>query len=159
MGLVGKFGGIGLGLGTMTGTGMIIGAATYGGLKAITDKDATALGAIGLGTLGGVGVSATVGGIGLSVGGTAFSIGMGSMATAGGIVGLGIYGLTKIFSHTSQPTKLYRNLQYLEAITLEYEEERKWADLESGYLGIEAELQALKATLLQDNNSGQTTVS
>ncbi len=149
MGLVGSFGGIGLGLGTMTGAGVIIGASTYGAYQAIRDEDATALWAIGLGALGGVGISATVGGMGLSVGGTAFGIGMSSMAAAGGIIGLGIYGLTKIFTNESRETKMYRNLQFLEKITREYEEERKWADLESGYLGIEAELQAMKATLKQ----------
>ena len=147
IGLVGQFGGIGLGIGTMTGTGAMIGAATYGAFTAIKESDVTVLGAIGLGTMGGAGFSASVGGMGLSVGGTAFGIGMGSMAVAGGIVGLGIYGLTKIVTNASKTSKIYRNLDYLETITREYEEERKWRDLESGYLGIEAELQALKASL------------
>jgi hypothetical protein len=151
IGLVGKFGGIGLGLGTMTATGIMIGAATYGALTAIIEEDVTALAAMGLGTLGGVGLSATVGGMGLSVGGTAFGIGMTSMAAAGGIIGLGIYGLTKIVSDGGRDAKIYRNLEFLETITREYEEERKWADLESGYLGIDAELQALKIAIANPN--------
>lgn len=147
VGLVGNFGGIGLGLGAMTGTGAILGAATYGAFQAIASEDTTALGAIGLGSLGGVAVSATMGGMGLSVGGAAFGIGMGSMAAAGGVLGLSVYGLTKILTNGNKEAKMYRNLSYLEEITREYEEERKWRDLESGYLGIEAELQALKASL------------
>ncbi|GBF82172.1 hypothetical protein [Aphanothece sacrum] len=151
MGLVGKFGGIGLGLGTMTATGLMIGAATYGALTAIIEEDTTALAAMGLGTLGGVGISATVGSMGLSVGGTAFALGMTSMAAAGGIIGLGIYGLTKIVSDGTRDSKIYRNLEFLATIIREYEDERKWADLESGYLGIDAELQALKIAIANPN--------
>ncbi len=150
IGLVGQFGGIGIGFGAMTGVGAIMGAATYGAYTAIEESDTTVLGAIGLGTLGGVGLSATVGGMGLSVGGTAFGIGIGSMAVAVGFVGLGMYGLTKILTNGHKEAKMYRNLYYLEEITREYEEERKWRDLESGYLGIEAELQALKASLKEE---------
>ncbi|MGK7957452.1 MAG: hypothetical protein AB4063_19690 [Crocosphaera sp.] len=150
MGLVGGFGGIGLGLGTMTGTGAILGAATYGTFTAIKESDPVALGAIGLGTVGGIGISATVGGMGLGVGGTAFSIGMGTMAFAGGIVGLGIYGISKMFTNNKQ-ARMYRTLDYLETITREYEEEQKWRDLESGYLGVDAELEALKASLGLNN--------
>jgi hypothetical protein len=142
MGLVGKFGGIGIGVGTMMGVGAVTGAAIYGASKAIEDRDAMAISAIGLGTLGGAGVSAAVGGMGLSVGGTAFGIGMGAMAATGGVVGLGIYGLCRIFQGTNSQNKLYSNILTLEQITKEYEEEKCWANLE-----VEEELQALKATI------------
>ncbi|MGB5772850.1 MAG: hypothetical protein WBM32_23725 [Crocosphaera sp.] len=57
-------------------------------------------------------------------------------------LGLGIYGLTKIFTNNSQQANLYRNLDFFEKITREYEEEAMWRDLE-----IDSELQALKASI------------
>lgn len=97
MGLVGSFGGIGIGMAPVAAAGAVVGAAAYGGLNAIADADVTAVGAIGIGALGGAGVSATVGGMGLAGGFGAVGIGMGTMAAAGGVVGLGAYGLYKAF--------------------------------------------------------------
>lgn len=141
IGLVGGFGGVGIGIGTMTGIGTLTGAAAYGTFKAIQESDTTALATLGLGTIGGIGVSATVGGIGLSFSGTAIGLGMGSMAVAGGVVGLGLYGLAKMLNPCNT-NKLYQNLDCLDQITREYEEEKFWTDLE-----IEEELQALKASM------------
>ncbi|MCU0533309.1 MAG: hypothetical protein MUD14_05365 [Hydrococcus sp. Prado102] len=83
-----------------------------------------------------------VGGMGLSVGGTAFGIGMGAMATAGGVVGLGIYGLCRMLQRSNSQTKFYSNMLALEQISREYEQEKRWANLE-----VEEELQALKFTI------------
>ena len=47
------------------------------------------------GATSGAALSATLGGMGLAVGGTAVSIGMGSVAAAGTVVGLAAYGLKK----------------------------------------------------------------
>lgn len=142
IGLVGGFGGIGIGVGTMMGVGAVTGAAIYGAGKALEDRDAMALSAIGLGTLGGISVSAAVGGMGLSVGGTAFGIGIGTMAATGGVIGLGIYGLCRMFRGTNEQTKLYSNMLALEEITREYEEKQFRAKLE-----IEEELEELKAEI------------
>ncbi|MGB3241076.1 MAG: hypothetical protein WBB29_22520 [Geitlerinemataceae cyanobacterium] len=98
IGLVGSFGGIGLGMAPVTVAGAVLGSAAYGAFGAISDGDMAAFGAIGLGTVGGIGVSATIGGMGFSVGGSAIGIGMGTMAFTGGIVGLGMYGLYKAFT-------------------------------------------------------------
>lgn len=144
IGLVGSFGGIGIGMGIMTGVGAIAGAAAYGTAQAVTDKDATVIGAIGLGSLGGIGVSTTVGGIGLGIGGTAIGLGVGSMALAGGVVGLGIYGIGKIFNTHQVSSNYWKNVQFLQQITEEYETERLWLELEQS-INIEEDLNSLKA--------------
>jgi WD40 repeat protein len=97
MGLAGGFGAFGIGMAPVTVAGAVAGAAAYGAFCAIADGDSAAFGAIGMGALGGVGVSATVGGMGLAGGFGAVGIGMGTMAAAGGVVGLGVYGLYKAF--------------------------------------------------------------
>ena len=105
MGIVGGFGGLGIGIAGMTAAGTVVGFAVYGAVKGIEDGDALGFAAIGLGAMAGANISATIGVIGVSFGGSAFGIGMGSMAAMGGIFGLGIYGLAKMFSssHTSEP--------------------------------------------------------
>ena len=97
MGLAGGFGAVGIGMAPVTMAGAVAGAAAYGAFCAIADGDSAAFGAIGIGALGGAGVSATVGGMGLAGGFGAVGIGMGTMAAAGGVVGLGVYGLYKAF--------------------------------------------------------------
>ena len=105
IGIVGGFGGLGIGITGMTTAGTVVGSAVYGAVKGIEDGDALGFAAIGLGAMAGANISATIGGIGVSFGGSAFGIGIGSMAAMGGIFGLGIYGLAKMFSssHTSEP--------------------------------------------------------
>ena len=102
VGIVGGFGGIGIGIAGMTAAGTVIGSAVYGGYRGIQQGDNTAFVAIGLGGVAGAGVYSAIGGVGLSFGGSAVGIGMGSMAAAGGIFGLGIYGLAKMFSATQR---------------------------------------------------------
>ncbi|MGL5943197.1 MAG: hypothetical protein ACRC2S_23105 [Waterburya sp.] len=68
IGIVGGFGGVGIGMTGMTAAGTVLGAAVYGAFQGIEDGDATAFAAIGLGAIGGAGVSATIGGIGVSFG-------------------------------------------------------------------------------------------
>jgi WD40 repeat protein len=94
---VGGFGGVSIGMAPVTVVGAVAGAAAYGAFKALQDGDVAAVGAIGIGALGGAGVSATVGGMGIAGGFGAVGIGMGTMAAAGGVVGLGAYGLYKAF--------------------------------------------------------------
>ncbi|MBD2577958.1 hypothetical protein [Oscillatoria sp. FACHB-1406] len=142
MGLIGSFGGMSLGMGIMTGAGAMVGAATFGGLEALKTGDATALGAIGIGALGGVSVSATIGGMGLSVGGAAMGIGMGTMAVVGGVFGLGIYGLHKAIVGSDRSYNFYENWLALEVICREHEDEQRWRSLE-----VERELEILKQTI------------
>jgi hypothetical protein len=66
MGLAGGFGAVGIGMAPVTVAGAVAGAAAYGAFKAIADGDSAAFGAVGIGALGGAGVSATVGGMGLA---------------------------------------------------------------------------------------------
>ncbi|MGA9378675.1 MAG: hypothetical protein WBV73_07880 [Phormidium sp.] len=73
MGLVGGFGGIGIGFAPVAAAGGVVGAATYGAFQAIGEGDATAFGALGIGAVGGVGFYSAVGGMGLSFGGTAIN--------------------------------------------------------------------------------------
>jgi hypothetical protein len=159
IGLVGSFGGIGLGIGAMTGVGAIAGGAIYGGLHAIETGDQTGYLALGLGTIGGASLYSTIGGVGLGVGGTAFGLGMGAMAVSGGVVGLGIYGLAKMFNDTSSKecfTETYTRIEekisdqeaYNQAMMeldpklAEFAWEQKWGDIE-----VEDELNQLKEKL------------
>jgi hypothetical protein len=57
--------------------------------------------------------------VGVAVKGTAFGVGVGSMAIAGGLVGLGIYGLMKMLSPTYSDDNFYRNLEFFDRITRE----------------------------------------
>ncbi len=97
MGLAGGFGAIGIGMAPVTVAGAVAGAAAYGAFKAIADGDSAAFGAIGIGAAAGAGMSASIGGMGLAGSFGTVGIGMGTMAAAGGVVGLGVYGLYKAF--------------------------------------------------------------
>lgn len=142
MGLVGGFGGVGIGMTPVAAAGGVIGAAAYGAVQAIEEGDTAALAAIGIGAVGGAGVSAAVGGMGLAIGGNAVGIGMGAMTAAGGVVGLAAYGVYKIINQAEAEKNLHRNLQTLAEITNEYEDKKRWIDLE-----IDAELEAMKAQM------------
>lgn len=146
-GIVGGFGGLGLGLGAMMGTGAIAGSALYGGIKAIEDGDHSALGFTGVGAIGGMATYAVVGGMGLSMGGTAVGIGMGTMAMAGGIIGLGVYGIAKMVGVGNSAQNYYENAYLLGKITQEYEENKMWQNLE-----LEDELEYLKLKVKQKQN-------
>lgn len=86
--------------------GALTGAALYVVIKAIVEGDASSLGAAATGAIAGAGVSAAIGGVGVSVGGTAFGVGMASMAGVGAIAGLGIVGLNRLFQQGIDPEKL-----------------------------------------------------
>lgn len=144
IGLVGSFGGMSLGAFPLATAGAIVGAAASGAIAAIQDRDAVAITAVGIGTLGGVATYSAVGGVGLGIGGTAFGIGMGTMATLGGIVGLGVYGVAKMLGGSNNTTQLYANLQAIAALTAEYELEQKFIALETD-IEVEKELAKLKA--------------
>ncbi len=96
MGLVGGFGGVAVGAAPVVAAGAVVGTAAYGAKKALEEGDATALGAIAAGAVGGAGVSAVVGGMGLAVAGTAIGIGMAPVVAAGAVVGLAGYGIKKL---------------------------------------------------------------
>ncbi len=157
MGLAGGFGAVGIGMAPVTVAGAVAGAAAYGAFKTIAQGDSVPLGAIGIGALGGAGVSAAVGGMGLSFSGTAVGIGMGSMAAVGGVVGLGLYGIAKIIDRAGngetaaqafdrmEEKVLWQDaysqaLMELDPVLAEVVWKQKFAALE-----VEEELKALKA--------------
>jgi len=165
MGLVGGFGGVGIGMAPVAAAGGVVGAAAYGAFCAIGEGDAAAFGAIGIGAVGGIGVSSVIGGMGLSFGGTAVGIGMGTMAAAGGVVGLAAYGIAKLIDQTGSGetaaqafSRMEEKVLQMEAYTsalIELEAElsgeawmQKFAALE-----IEDELKALKAQTRKKNSS------
>lgn len=139
MGLAGGFGAIGIGMAPVTVAGAVAGAAAYGAFKAIADGDSAAFGAVGIGALGGAGVSATVGGMGLAGGFGAVSIGMGSMAAAGGVIGLGLYGIAKLIDQSG-------NRETAAQVFNRMEEKVLWQDAYTQAL-LELELGALEVTL------------
>ena len=162
IGIVGGFGGIGMGMVGMTAAGTVIGSAIYGAVEGIENRDVTAFAAIGLGAIGGAGVSATIGGVGVSFSGSALGLGMGSMAAMGGIFGLGIYGLAKMFSSSySEPIAetfsrmeeriIYEEAYYRAMIELsptlaELSWKQKFTELE-----VAEELEVLKAQIEAKN--------
>lgn len=163
VGIVGGFGGIGLGMTPLMGVGAVAGAATYGIFRAISDQDPVVWGAISLGTIGGMAVSAGVGGIGVGFAGTAVGVGMGTLGVFGGVVGLGLYGIGKLIDGAEESSsQAYERISerwdeqlshqefYLQALlelTPEYHEncwKQKFSELE-----INEELAELKAKLQQ----------
>ena len=164
VGIVGGFGGIGIGLVGMTATGAVVGSAIYGAAQGIGDGDSSAFAAMGLGAIGGAGIASTIGGVGISFGGSAFGIGVGSMTAMGGVFGLGIYGLAKMFansSNTKEPigttfNRMEEKISYMEAYCQAMMElnplfsdllwEQQFAELE-----IDEELKTLKAQIKAKN--------
>ena len=106
VGLVGGFGGVGIGMIPMIGAGVVVGAATYG-FKSMVQGDRMAIGAFGLGAIGGVGISASIGGMGLAGSFGAIRVGAGVMGLAGGVVGLGLYGAAKMLD-SSPPESAFQ---------------------------------------------------
>lgn len=165
MGLAGGFGAVSLGAVPVVGAGAIAGAAAYGVFKGISTGDRTAFATTGIGAMGGIGVSATVGGMGLVGGFGGIGIGMGTMAIAGGIVGLGVYGVAKMLDGAESaetPFQAFDRMEkkidcqdaYLQALAdldpklAELEWQRKFSQLE-----VNEELKLLKAKLRQGKNS------
>ena len=157
VGLVGGFGGLGIGLVGMTTAGTVVGFAGYGAIEGISNGDSAAFISMGLGAVYGATVASTIGGVGVSFGGSAFGIGLGSMTAAGGILGLGLYGLAKMYakSETKEPVAetfnrmedkisylddYYQALLELNPLFAEFACEQQFAELE-----IENELEMLKA--------------
>ena len=161
MGLAGSFGAVSIGMTPVTAAGAVAGAAAFGAFKAIEEGDAVAVGAIGIGAVSGAGVSATIGGMGLAGSFGAVGIGMGTMAAAGGVVGLGIYGFYKAFkqepgqriagavdalgrmeSKVLEMEAYTQALLELDPVYAEWTWKQKFAALE-----VEEELEALKENL------------
>ena len=152
IGLVGGFGGISVGLVGMTGIGILTSSAIYASLQGLETNDHNVGLALGIGSLGGIGIYSTFGGVGVAVKGTAFGVGVGSMAIAGGLVGLGIYGVMKMLSPTYFDNNFYSNLEFFDRITREYEEALFWQEVTGKYENLEAELQQLSAAVSVQEN-------
>ena len=152
IGLVGGFGGISVGLVGMTGIGILTSSAIYASLQGLETNDHNVGLALGIGSLGGIGIYSTFGGVGVAVKGTAFAVGVGSMAIAGGVAGLGVYGLMKMLSPTYSDNNFYSNLEFFDRITREYEEALFWQEVTGKYKNLEAELQGLlEEVSIQEN--------
>jgi WD40 repeat protein len=114
VGLVGGFGGIGLGMTPLIGVGAVAGAATYGAFRAINQGDYIAWGAVGLGAVSGIGISSVVGGMGVGFAGTAVGIGMGTLGVFGGIFGLGLYGIAQLIDDTGSGETAFQAFERME---------------------------------------------
>jgi WD40 repeat protein len=102
IGLVGSFGGMALGTPVIVISGAMAGAAVQGLIDDIESGDVTVLGITTVGSAIGAGFAAGVGNVGVGVAGTAFGIGMGTMALTGGVFALGVYQLIKMFANHGQ---------------------------------------------------------
>ncbi|MBE9242987.1 WD40 repeat domain-containing protein [Synechocystis salina] len=74
-----------------------------------------------MGSVLGAGFGASLGNVGVAMGGTAFGIGMGTMAVTGGIFALGAYQLIKMFVKDS-PKESYGQIFYRMEEQISYEE-------------------------------------
>lgn len=111
MGLAGMGTAVGIYTPHLIAAGTVAGAAGYGVKKGIENKDPLAVSAAVLGSVGGAGVYATIGNMGLVVAGTGFSIGMAHVVSAGAVVGLGVYGLSKFQDKSDTLYKIKRSIQ------------------------------------------------
>lgn len=125
-------------------------------------------GAIGLGAVSGIGISAVVGGMGLGFAGTAVGIGMGTLGVFGGIVGLGLYGIAELIDHAGSGETAFQAFERMEERILdqefyadallelipEFQEEK--LKQKFNHLELEDELTQLKQTIQNpDNKSPQ----
>jgi hypothetical protein len=102
IGLVGGFGSMAVGTPVIVVSGALAGAAIASILEGIENGDVRVLGITTVGSVLGAGFGASLGNVGVAMGGTAFGIGMGTMAVTGGIFALGAYQLIKMFVKDSQ---------------------------------------------------------
>jgi phage shock protein A len=163
MGLVGSFGGIGIGAAPVVCVGAVTGAATYGALQAI-QGDKAAMSAIAIGSIGGATASSFIGSMGLVAPKIGLAVGVGTlpMAAVGGVVGLAAYGVAKILSETAiseTPIQTFERMEekilemdFYSAAKQELQAFLSGEDLNPQFaaLEIEDELQMLKKQLLND---------
>lgn len=90
----------------LTAAGALTGLALYEAIRAIVERDASSAGAAAIGAAAGAGVSATIGDVEVTIGRAAFGVGMGSMAAAGSVAGLGIAALNRLLQEGTDPEKL-----------------------------------------------------
>ncbi|MBW4597197.1 MAG: PspA/IM30 family protein [Brasilonema angustatum HA4187-MV1] len=111
MGLAGMGTAVGIYAPHLIAVGTVTGAAAYGVKKGVENQDPLAVGAAVLGSVGGAGVYATIGNMGLVVAGTGFSIGMAHVVSVGAVVGLGVYGLSKVLDKSDNLNKIRCSIQ------------------------------------------------
>jgi len=114
IGVVGGFGGMALGTPVIVVGGAIAGAAVKAIIDGIETGDVTVLGVTTLGSVLGAGFSATVGNVGVGVAGSAFGVGLGTMAVTGGVFALGVYQLIKMFAKGQSKESVAQTFERME---------------------------------------------
>jgi WD40 repeat protein len=114
IGVVGGFGGMALGTPVIVVGGAIAGAAVKAIIDGIETGDVTVLGVTTLGSVLGAGFSATIGNVGVGVAGSAFGVGLGTMAVTGGVFALGVYQLIKMFSKGQSKESVAQTFERME---------------------------------------------
>ncbi|MFN7516207.1 MAG: hypothetical protein ACK5QF_06305, partial [Dolichospermum sp.] len=116
MGIVGGFGGLGIGGVSVTAAGAVIGAAAYGAFEGMRTGDTVAFGAMGIGAMSGFGISPIIGNMGFVAPkvGLAFGIGTVPMAGIGAVLGLAAYGVAKLLNDSEcqeTPMQLFERME------------------------------------------------
>ncbi|MFN9400965.1 MAG: hypothetical protein ACK57T_14590, partial [Dolichospermum sp.] len=116
MGIVGGFGGLGIGGVSVTAAGAVIGAAAYGAFEGMRTGDTVAFGAMGIGAMSGFGISHIIGNMGFVAPkvGLAFGIGTVPMAGIGAVLGLAAYGVAKLLNDSEcqeTPMQLFERME------------------------------------------------
>jgi WD40 repeat protein len=116
MGIVGRFGGLGIGEASVTAAGAVIGAAAYGAFEGMRTGDTVAFGAMGIGAMSGFGISNMISNMGFVAPkvGLAFGIGTVPMAGIGAVLGLAAYGVAKLLNDSEcqeTPMQLFERME------------------------------------------------
>ncbi|NJM73161.1 MAG: hypothetical protein HC862_25205 [Scytonema sp. RU_4_4] len=96
MGLAGMGTAVGIYAPHLIAAGAVAGVAAYGVKKGLDNQDPIAVGAGTFGAIAGAAVHATVGNMGLAACGTAVGIYAGHVIAAGSVIGLSVYGLSRL---------------------------------------------------------------
>ncbi|MEB3309887.1 MAG: WD40 repeat domain-containing protein [Snowella sp.] len=168
IGVVGGFGGMALGTPVIVVGGAIAGAAIQGIIEGIETGDVKILGVTTVGSVLGAGFSAAVGNVGVGIAGSAFGVGMATMAATGGIFALGVYQLIKRFTKGQSKESFAQTFERMEdrisgqelynQAMMELDPmlaEVAWLQ-KMAHLEVEEEFQALKATIqnnLKEDNT------
>ncbi|RMG07080.1 MAG: PspA/IM30 family protein, partial [Cyanobacteria bacterium J055] len=105
--------------------GALTGAALYEALRSIVEGDASSVSAAAVGAATGAATSAAIGGVGVTMSGSAFGVGMLSMAAGGAVVGLGVVGLHRLLQQGIDLEKLLDRA--IDQMETEYQQARQAA--------------------------------
>jgi hypothetical protein len=117
--------------------GSVVGAAAYGVKKGLDDQDPMAVGAGTFGAIAGAAVHATVGNMGLAACGTAVGIYAGHVIAAGSVIGLSVYGLSRLLDSNEIDNS---NIETLDRVKLSIQQTKERLESQCKHAENEAQV-------------------